>query len=60
MLIAKTGLRFAEALGVTPNDFDFEEQTLSVTKTWNYKDKGGCFQPTKNTSSVGLEVMHAI
>ena len=52
LLIAKTGLRFAEALGVTPNDFDFEEQTLSVTKTWNYKDKNGGFQPTKNKSSV--------
>ena len=29
LLVAKTGLRFAEALGVTPNDFDFENQTLT-------------------------------
>ncbi|WP_290033916.1 site-specific integrase [Ligilactobacillus cholophilus] len=52
LLISKTGLRFAEALGVTPNDFDFEQQTLSITKTWNYKDKKGGFQPTKNKSSI--------
>lgn len=51
LLIAKTGLRFSEALAVTPNDFDFSRQTLSINKTWNYKGNGG-FTPTKNTSSV--------
>ncbi|WP_054750215.1 site-specific integrase [Lacticaseibacillus thailandensis] len=51
LLIAKTGLRFAEALGVTPKDFDFNHQSLSVNKTWNYKDARGGFQPTKNSSS---------
>lgn len=51
LLIAKTGLRFAEALGVTPQDFDFEKQTLSINKTWNYKDPSGGFQLTKNESS---------
>lgn len=30
LLIAKTGLRFSEALGLTPDDFDFVHQTLSV------------------------------
>lgn len=49
-LIAKTGLRFSEALAVTPEDFDFPHQTLNVEKTWNYKEKGG-FEPTKNKSS---------
>lgn len=51
LLIAKTGMRFSEAIALTPSDFDFVHQTLSINKTWNYKDKGG-FQPTKNKSSV--------
>lgn len=51
MLTAKTGLRFSEALALTPRDFDFSHQLLSVSKTWNYKDGGG-FMPTKNKSSV--------
>jgi integrase len=50
LLIAKTGLRYSEALAITPNDFDFVHQTVSVNKTWNYKNDGG-FQPTKNSSS---------
>ena len=51
LLIAKTGMRFSEAIALTPSDFDFSHQTLSISKTWNYKDGGG-FQPTKNRSSV--------
>lgn len=51
LLIAKTGMRFSEAIALTPADFDFSHQTLSISKTWNYKDGGG-FQPTKNKSSV--------
>lgn len=51
LLVAKTGLRFSEALGLTPEDFDFARQTLSVNKTWDYKNGGG-FVPTKNASSV--------
>lgn len=51
LLIAKTGLRFAEALALTPEDFDFENQMIVVNKSWNYKDSQGGFQPTKNTSS---------
>jgi integrase len=50
-LIAKTGLRFAEALALTPEDFDFEKQSIIVNKSWNYKEKQGHFQPTKNESS---------
>lgn len=49
-LIAKTGLRFSEALAITPEDFDFAHQTLSVNKTWDYKTDSG-FSPTKNKSS---------
>ena len=51
LLIAKTGMRFSEALALTPKDFDFSHQLLSVSKTWNYKGSGG-FLPTKNQSSV--------
>lgn len=50
-LIAKTGMRFAEALAVTPADFDFSRLILSISKTWDYKDKN-TFAPTKNKSSV--------
>lgn len=51
LLVAKTGMRFSEALALTPKDFDFAHQTLSISKTWNYKGTGG-FMPTKNKSSV--------
>jgi len=51
LLIAKTGLRFSEALAVTPSDFNFAYQTLSISKTWNYKSLKGHFQETKNHSS---------
>ena len=51
LLVAKTGMRFSEALALTPKDFDFSHQTLSINKTWDYKGKGG-FQPTKNKSSI--------
>lgn len=33
LLVAKTGMRFSEALAITPEDFDFARQTLSVSKT---------------------------
>lgn len=51
LLIAKTGLRFSEALALTPADFNFSRQSISVSKTWDYKDEGG-FLPTKNQSSI--------
>lgn len=51
LLIAKTGIRFSEALALTPNDFDFSHQMLSISKTWDYKGNGG-FLPTKNKSSI--------
>lgn len=51
LIIAKTGLRFSEALALTPKDFDFGRQSISVSKTWDYKGDGG-FLPTKNKSSV--------
>ena len=50
-MIAKTGMRFSEALALTPKDFDLSRQMLSVSKTWDYKNHTG-FLPTKNKSSV--------
>lgn len=51
LLVAKTGMRFSEALALTPVDFDLKNQSVSISKTWDYKGKGG-FLPTKNRSSV--------
>lgn len=51
LLISKTGMRFSEALAITPKDFDFAHQSLSIDKTWDYKGSGG-FLPTKNRSSI--------
>ena len=51
LLIAKTGVRFSEALALTPNDFDFIRQKINILKTWNYKDAAGGFGETKNISS---------
>lgn len=51
LLVAKTGMRFAEALALTPSDFDFEQQKIRIEKTWKYKNPDGGFGATKNTSS---------
>ena len=51
LLLAKTGMRFAEALALTPSDFDFTQQKIKVTKTWSYKNIDGGFGETKNYSS---------
>ena len=51
LLVAKTGIRFSEGLAITPKDFDFSRQMISISKTWDYKGDGG-FLPTKNKSSV--------
>ena len=51
LLVAKTGLRFSEALALTPSDFDFTQQKIKITKTWNYKNVTGGFGETKNFSS---------
>ncbi|QKT05334.1 site-specific integrase [Mycoplasma sp. OR1901] len=52
LLIAKTGIRFSEALALTPADFDLNKQLLIINKTWNYKESTGSFAPTKNKSSI--------
>ena len=53
LLLAKTGMRFAECLAVTPADFDWETNQLTINKTWGYRGaKGEGFEKTKTTSSV--------
>ncbi|WP_251869928.1 tyrosine-type recombinase/integrase [Enterococcus italicus] len=44
-----TGARFAELLGLTWNDIDFETNTIDINKTWKLHEG---FAPTKNESSV--------
>lgn len=44
-------MRFSGALAITPKDFDFQHQTLSINKTWDYKSNTG-YLPTKNKSSM--------
>lgn len=51
LLLAKTGMRFAEMLALRPMDFDFENLTVTIDKTWDYKFGTG-FIPTKNRSSI--------
>ena len=51
LLVAKTGMRFSEALAITPGDFDFCQADVICQQKWDYKGKGG-FLPTKNKSSV--------
>ena len=50
LLMLKTGMRFSEAIAVTPADFDFLRQDVSVNKTIDYKH-GLAFEDTKNKSS---------
>ena len=51
LLVAKTGLRFSEALALCPCDFDFAQRKIKITRTWDYKNAAGCFAETKNSSS---------
>lgn len=51
LILAKTGLRYAEVLALTPKDFDFKNNLLTVDKTWNYKATTGGFQSTKTNTS---------
>ncbi len=52
LIVAKTGIRFAEALAITPTDFDWTANTLTIDKTWDYKSSKGGFKPTKTAGSV--------
>lgn len=50
-LLAVTGMRVGESLGLTWNDTDFEKGELNINKTWNIYTRDG-FAKTKNEQSV--------
>lgn len=50
-LIAVTGMRFAEAVGLTWSDIDFDNKLIDVNKTYSYNATFD-FAPTKNKSSI--------
>lgn len=48
-----SGMRFAEMVGLTRDDFDFEKNEIAVNKTWGYTNKMHEGEgPTKNIQSV--------
>lgn len=51
----RTGLRFAEVLGLTPADVDLKDKTIYVKQTWDYKKGANAdFKSTKNKYSVRM------
>lgn len=52
LLALTSGMRFAEIVGLQRKDFDFVNNTISITKTWGYTNKmHEGFGPTKNVQS---------
>lgn len=49
-IAALTGMRFGEILGLTPKDFDYKSNCITVNKTWDYKTNKG-FKKTKTERS---------
>ncbi|MBM7605940.1 integrase [Metabacillus crassostreae] len=50
-----SGMRFAEMVGLTRNDFDFINSTITINKTWGYmKRNPEGFRSTKNKYSDRL------
>lgn len=60
LLVAKTGMRFSEALALTPKDFDFYHQTLSISKTWDYKGAGGFSRQRTNHRFVKFKLIGSL
>lgn len=50
-LLAVTGMRVGESMGLTWDDVDFEKNQLIINKTWDIYSNSG-FAPTKNQQSV--------
>ncbi|MFC0015227.1 MULTISPECIES: site-specific integrase [Allobacillus] len=52
LLILTSGMRFGEVVGLTRKDFDFQNNTININKSWGYKkDSPSGFGPTKNEQS---------
>lgn len=50
-ILAVSGMRFAEAMGLTWDDIDFKKQVFRIENTWDYSDTED-FAETKNEQSV--------
>lgn len=50
LLALTSGMRFAEMVGLTRDDFDFKTNEIRINKTWDYKTGTG-FTKTKNDPS---------
>lgn len=51
LLAIKTGMRLEELLGLTVENFDFQNMTIKIEKSFDYKYTQD-FAPTKNKSSI--------
>ncbi|KIL42909.1 site-specific integrase [Jeotgalibacillus campisalis] len=59
LLGLKTGIRFAEIVGITRKDFDFKNSTIDINKTWDYKEGRGQTK-TKNRDSERIIVVDIV
>lgn len=50
-LLAVTGMRVGESMGLVWDDIDFEKKQLQINKTWDIHSNSG-FAPTKNKQSI--------
>ncbi|KXU16172.1 Phage integrase [Streptococcus oralis] len=50
-LLAVTGMRFGESLGLTWEDIDFKHSLINIDKTWDVYGNSG-FKSTKNHQSI--------
>lgn len=50
-ILAVSGMRFGEAMGLTWSDIDFDKQVFRVENTWDYSDSED-FANTKNEQSI--------
>ncbi|WP_017187058.1 tyrosine-type recombinase/integrase [Alkalibacillus haloalkaliphilus] len=55
LLALTTGMRYSELVGLTRKDFDFNNNTIQINKTWDYK-RGLSFKDTKNHETRTIKV----
>ena len=55
LLALTTGMRYSELVGLTRKDFNFDNNTIKINKTWDYKG-GSKFKDTKNHETRIIKV----